>query len=97
MISSATDSAHKTILLNKNKEAQMNTSIATAVAEQISTLPETLQQKVLEFVQALKISERHGVHGKELLRFAGTIPPDDLQLMQKAIDDDLGQVDINEW
>ena len=75
----------------------MNNTIVTAVAEQVSTLPESLQQKVLEFVQALKTSERRGVHGKELLRFAGTISPDDLQIMQKVIDDDLGQVDVNEW
>jgi hypothetical protein len=62
----------------------MNNSVATAVAEQVSTLPEALQQEVLEFVLALKSSERRGVHGKELLRFAGTISHDDLQLMRQA-------------
>ncbi len=75
----------------------MNNTIVTAVAEQVSTLPEPLQQKVLEFVQALKIADRRGVHGKELLRFAGTISHDDLQLMQQAIDNGFEQVDVNEW
>jgi len=75
----------------------MNNSIIIAVTEQLSILPENLQQKVLEFVQALRISERRGVSGKELVRFAGLIPPDDLQQMREAINDGFGQVDLNEW
>ena len=75
----------------------MNNSIITAVIEQLSILPENLQQKVLEFVQALRIAERRGVSGKQLLRFAGSIPPDDLRMMQQAIDNGFGQVDLHEW
>ena len=63
----------------------MKNSIVTAVTEQLSALPENMQQRVLEFVQALRISERRSVSGKQLLRFAGLIPPDDLQLMRQAI------------
>ncbi|WP_179197944.1 hypothetical protein [Nostoc sp. T09] len=34
---------------------------------------------------------------RPLLRFAGSIPPEDLQLMREAIEQDCEQVDINEW
>ncbi|MBF0337095.1 MAG: hypothetical protein HQL05_04615 [Nitrospirae bacterium] len=37
-----------------------------------------------------------GVDGKNLLKFAGTIDPNDLELMSKAIDEGCEQVDIDE-
>ena len=38
-----------------------------------------------------------GTPGHKLLKFAGSIPPDDLTIMQDAIEQDCGQVDLNEW
>jgi len=38
-----------------------------------------------------------GVPGKKLLRFAGTIPHDDILMMQKAIQEDCERIDLNEW
>jgi hypothetical protein len=38
--------------------------------------------------------EIRGVSGKQLLSFAGTIPSDDWQLMQEAIEQDCEQIDI---
>ncbi len=75
----------------------MSNSIVTTVVEQLVTLPDELQQQVLEFVQTLKASVRHGVSGKQLLRFAGFIPLDDLQRIRQAIDTGCAQVDLNEW
>lgn len=40
---------------------------------------------------------RTGISGKQLLRFAGTIPPDDLQLMQQVIQANCETVDTNGW
>lgn len=67
------------------------------VVEQLETLPENLQQQVLAFVQTLRTVVRSGIPGKRLLRFAGTIPLDDLQLMRQAIETGCEQVDLNEW
>jgi hypothetical protein len=75
----------------------MNNSIIIKVVEQMETLPTDLQQQVLEFVQALKTSTRRGVPGRRLLRFAGSIPVDDLKLMEQAIATGCEQVDLNEW
>jgi hypothetical protein len=38
-----------------------------------------------------------GTPGQQLLRFAGSIPLDDLQLMGEAIEQDCERVDIDEW
>jgi len=75
----------------------MNNNITTQVMQQLETLPENLQRQVLEFVQALQVLARRGIPGKQLLQFAGAIPPRDLELMRQAIDEECEQVDLDEW
>jgi hypothetical protein len=70
------------------------TSIKDNLIAQIDKLSYDLQLRVLYFVKAL-ISK--GVEGKSLLRFEGTIPADDLQLMSKAIEEGCEKIDISEW
>jgi len=53
--------------------------------------------QVLEFARTLAGSTIQGVPGWQLLRFAGAIPPDDIQLMRSAIEQDCEQVDTDEW
>lgn len=75
----------------------MDTSIVTQVVERLSLLPDSLQRRVLEYVQALDVSVHQDVPGAQLLQFAGTIPMDELQVMQTAIEAGCEQVDVNEW
>ncbi len=75
----------------------MSTPIVDQVVEQMKTLPYELQWRVLEFTRALAISSPRGIAGRQLLRFAGTIPADDVQLMRDAIEQACEQVDANEW
>lgn len=75
----------------------MNTHLIDKVIEQLKNLPDELQWRVLEFTRALGVSAPPGVPGAQLLRFAGTIPPNDLQLMSRAIEQGCEQVDVNEW
>ncbi|NER23692.1 MAG: hypothetical protein F6J86_27185 [Symploca sp. SIO1B1] len=75
----------------------MSTSIINKVIEQLTLMPQDKQLQVLEFAQTLVKVEVRGTPGEELLSFAGSIPPDDLQLMREAIEHDCEQVDINEW
>ena len=75
----------------------MNIPIIDQVVEQLKVMPQHLQWQVLEFVQALVKSEVRGTPGQQLLRFAGSISPEDLQLMQSAIEQDCEQVDVDEW
>lgn len=60
-------------------------------------MPQHLQSQVLEFARTLVTAEARGTPGQQLLRFAGSIPPDELQLMREAIEQDCERVDINEW
>ena len=76
----------------------MNPSIIDEVFERLKVMPQSLQQQVLEFTRTLADSTNvKGVSGSQLLRFAGTIPLNDLNLMSEAINQDCEQVDINEW
>lgn len=75
-------------------------SIQDKIIEKLQFLPEASLNQVLNFVQSLAqgtTTEPMGVPGKQLLRFAGTIKSDDLQLMAQAIEIDCGKVDIDEW
>jgi hypothetical protein len=75
----------------------MDTPIIEKVIEQLKALPQELQWRVLEFTRALAVSTPHGVPGQHLLRFAGTIPLDDVRLMREAIEQGCEQVDADEW
>ncbi len=69
-------------------------SIKNNLAAQLDKLPYNLQLRVLDFVKSLIPT---GVKGKNLLRFEGAIPADDLQLMSKAIEEGCEKVDTSEW
>lgn len=75
----------------------MDTIVIDKVVEQLKALPHELQWRVLEFSRALSLSTPHGIGGQQLLKFAGTIPLDDVQLMRQAIEQGCEQVDANEW
>lgn len=75
----------------------MSISIIDEVVEQLKAMPQHLQWQVLGFVQALAKAEVPGMPGQQLLRFAGSIPPDDLQSMHEAIEQGCERVDVDEW
>lgn len=70
------------------------TSIKENLIAQIDKLPYDLQLRVLDYVKTLIPT---GVVGNSLLKFEGTIPPDDLRLMSKAIEENCEKVDTSEW
>jgi len=75
----------------------MDTPIIDEIIEQMKALPHELQCRVLEFTRALRPSTPRGVPGRQLLRFAGTITPNDAHLMREAIEQGCEQVDANGW
>ncbi|MEH2248818.1 hypothetical protein [Nostoc sp.] len=75
----------------------MDTSILARLIEELKVMPEDLQYRVLEFARALIGLQIHGVPGRKLLNFAGTISPNDIQLMREAIEQGCEQVDIDKW
>ena len=75
----------------------MNIPIIDEVVEQLKVMPQPLQRQVLEFVRSLVETGVRGTPGQQLLRFAGSIPSDDLQLMREAIEQDCERIDVDEW
>lgn len=75
----------------------MSVSIINEVIKRLEIMPQHLQQRVLEFTQALVKAEVRGTPGQQLLRFAGSIPLDDVQVMREAIEQDCERVDVDEW
>lgn len=75
----------------------MDTPILDKLIEQLKIMPQDLQWRVLEFARTISGSTIQGIPGRQLLRFAGSIPPDEVQLMRQAIEQDCEQVDLDEW
>lgn len=75
----------------------MSVPIIDEVIEQLQIMPQHMQWQVLEYVRALVKEEVQGTPGQQLLRFAGSISPDDLQLICEAISQDCERVDLDEW
>jgi hypothetical protein len=75
-------------------------AIQSELLSYLGQLPVDAQARVVDFARTLADSEntkKVGVPGKDLLRFAGTIPHEDCLEMLKAIEEGCEQIDPNEW
>jgi hypothetical protein len=70
------------------------TPIIDQIIAQLQRLNSSQQQEVLKYT--LKFPLPVGTSSETLLKFAGAIAPDQLDQMEKAIED-CEQVDLNEW
>lgn len=75
----------------------MDTPIVQQVIKELEVLPQDLQRRVLEFTRALAESRPRGIPGRQLLRFSGAIPSEDVRLMSEAIEQACERVDTDEW
>ncbi len=75
----------------------MTKNLQGKLRQQLQVLPADEQRRVLDFARALALSRPQCVAGKDLLRFAGTIPSEDLKLINTAIEEGCEQVDVNGW
>ena len=75
----------------------MSTAIVSQLVDKVAELPDDLQQRVLDFADTLSPSVPRGVPGSQLLKFAGLIPADDLELMRSAIENECERIDVDQW
>ncbi len=75
----------------------MNNEIVSETVEQMANLPYHLQEKALKFIKELTLPGKKGVPGRNLLKYAGVIPRDDLKTMSEVIENDCRKTDANEW
>ncbi len=67
------------------------------IVQRLETLSPGQQRQVLDFTLELSGESPKGISGKELLKFVGLFPPEDLEEIKQAIEEDCGQVDESEW
>jgi hypothetical protein len=61
-------------------------------------MPITLQRQVLNFASSLqKTKLPRGTPGRELVKFAGCISPEDGEEMLKAIEEGCKRIDVDGW
>jgi hypothetical protein len=80
-------------------KSMVDSQIQDQLLAQLDQLPVASQRRVLEFARSLSspsVTPR-GTPGREWLRFAGTISPEDCQIMMDEIEAGCEQVDPNEW
>ena len=79
----------------------MQNDLVLEATNQMRILPYNFQERALQFIKELgrelALPKKTGVSGNTLLKYAGFIAPDDLQVMREAIENDCNRVDINEW
>ena len=75
-----------------------STTIQESVVERLEKLTPGKQRQVLDFTLELSGESPKGIPLQELLEFAaGLFPPEDLEEIKQAIEEDCGQVDESEW
>jgi len=73
----------------------MSQSVKSRIIEQVDRLNDSQQRQVLDFAQ--RLAGPSGTRGRDLLHFAGSIDPADLEAMSKAIQEGCEKVDENAW
>lgn len=72
----------------------MTLSIIEQVVERMDGMPQSLQQQVLRFTEMLEQTKTKGETELNILKLAGTIPVDNLALMEKAVEEDSGRGNV---
>ncbi len=65
-------------------------TIMDQLVAQSAPMPVDQERQVLEFARSLASHSSKGFPGAALLKYAGTIPESDLELMSRAIEEDCG-------
>ena len=75
----------------------MSDVVKDQIMEQLSSMSEDGQRRILEITRSMTAKLGDGAEGRSLLRFAGTIDSEDARRMSVAIEEGCGQIDPNEW
>ena len=85
------------IHVHAQRNRAMNRALEREIRQQLERLAPEQQRQVLDFARALPAPIIPGVSGEVTVRFAGTIPKDDLAIISKAIGEGCERVNSGEW
>jgi hypothetical protein len=74
----------------------MNQVLVNKVTSELEQLSDNVFSEIFTFVISLQNSP-HGVPGKSLLKFSGSISADDAEHMLQAVEQDCRRIDFHEW
>ena len=75
-----------------------NSTTIQEIVERLKKLTLGQQRQVLDFTLELSGESPKGIPVQELIEFAaGLFPPEDLEEIKRAIEEDCGQVNVSEW
>jgi hypothetical protein len=73
-------------------------SVRRQIERKLDALPLEKQKRVLDFITHLDYPDLPpGVPGKELIKFVGTLSPEDAEELIQIIEDGCEKIDYNEW
>lgn len=75
----------------------MSTPLLPYLSDEISHLTLEQQGEVLQFVRTLKATSSDEQRKAAILELAGSISPEDLEIMKQAIEEGCEQVDPDGW
>ncbi|MCY4553737.1 MAG: hypothetical protein OXC79_08690 [Candidatus Poribacteria bacterium] len=75
-----------------------NTTTIQEIVQRLENLSPGKQRQVLDFTLELSGESPKGIPLQELIEFAaGLFPPEDLEEIKQAIEEDCGQIDESGW
>ena len=74
-----------------------NPTTIQEIVTRLDKLTPGQQKQILNSVLSFLGEPIRGISGKELLKFVGLFPPEDLDQIKQAIEEDCGQIDESEW
>ena len=74
-----------------------NPTTIQEIVERLDKLNPWQQKQILNYVLSFLGEPIRGTPGKELLKFVGLFPPEDLEQIKRAIEEDCGKIDASEW
>ena len=75
----------------------LDTLLQEELAKEMDQLPPPLQRKVINYAHSLTQPRPHGTPGRQLLKYAGFLSPEDAKEMMDAIEEGCEGIDPNEW
>ena len=67
------------------------------ILQRLEKLSPGKQRQVLDFTLELSGETTKGIPLQELLEFVGMFPPEDLEEIRQAIEEDCEKIDASEW
>lgn len=75
----------------------MNKPIPRELLHELEHLDPRDLERVSEYVRSLGARQARGTPGSVMRKYAGSIPANDLMLMQKAIEEGCSTIDYESW